>query len=64
MPVPPSVNDEANISENECVPPVYVYIHTALPSAQILDRDTYGKDHKHNKDCIPDFLTDEGTFTG
>ena len=62
--VPPGDNEEAHASEIEGVPPGYVYIHTPLPSAQIFNWDAYAKDHKRDRDFIPNFLTDEGTSTG
>ena len=63
-PVPPGDNEAAHVSEIECLPPGYVFIHTPLPSAQFFNLDAYAKDHKRDKDFDPDLLTDEATSTG
>jgi len=63
-PVPPGDNEAAHVSEIECVPPGYLYIHTCLPTAQFFNHDAYAKDHKGDKDFNPDLLTDKGTSTG
>jgi len=52
------------MSEIDGAPTGYVYIHTALPSAQFFNHDAYAKDHKGDKDFDPDLLTDEETSTG
>jgi len=51
-------------SEIEGIQPGYEYIYTLLPCTQLLNRDEFTKDHKHDNDFIPDFLTDEGPSTG
>jgi len=40
-----------------------MYLHAPLPNAQFFNLDAYAKDRKHDKDCISDLLTDEGTST-
>ena len=63
-PVPPDDSERTQSSETDGVPPRYLYIHTALPSSQFFNLHPYAKDHMHNKDFIPDLLTDEGPSTG
>jgi len=63
-PVSPSLNDGADSSEIEGLPPGYVYIHTPLPNVQFYNLNAYGKDHKWDLDFIPDLQTNEETFTG
>jgi len=61
---PPDDSGRTLSSETEGVPPGYVYIHTALPSALLFNLDPYAKDPMRNEDFIPDLLTDEGPSTG
>jgi len=64
---PPSLPDDSErtqSSETEGVPPGYEYIHTPLPSARFFNLDPYAKDCMHDKDFIPDLLTDESPSTG
>jgi len=63
-PAPPGDSEKTQSSETEGVPPRYVYIHTPLPSGRFFTLDPYAKDRMHNKDFIPDLLTDEGPSTG
>jgi len=63
-PLPPCNNEAAHISELDGVPPVYVYIHTPLPSAQFFNLDAYAKDRMCDKDFNSVLLPDEGTSTG
>jgi len=44
--------------------PVALVLHTPLPSARFFILDPSAKDHMHDKDVIPDLLTDEGPSTG
>ena len=64
QPAPSGDNEGHEMSEHEGVPPSNVYIHTALPNAQAFNHDLFAKDYKHDQDCIPDLLTDEGKTTG
>jgi len=61
---PPGNVEAAQLSENEGMPPRYVYLHTALPSAQCFTHDADAKDCKPDKECDPALLTDEETSTG
>jgi len=63
-PAPLGSNEEDPSSEIEVVLPGYVYTHTPVPNAQLLNLDAYVKDRKRNKDFIPDLLTEEVTSTG
>lgn len=63
-PTPPDDCEESQSPEIEGAPPGYMYIHTPLPNAQILNLDAHAKDWKHNKADIPDWLTDDGPSTG
>lgn len=63
-PAPPGVNEGAAMSENEGVPPGYVYIHPPLPNAQFISQEAFAKNRKCDKDFIPVVLTDEATTTG
>ena len=58
------LSDDSESSDTEGVPPRYVYIHTPLPSARFFNLDPYAKNGMHDKDFIPDLLTDEGPPTG
>jgi len=51
-------------TETECVAPKYVYIYTPLPHAELFTLVAYAKDHKFDKEFVPDLLTDEETSTG
>ena len=57
-------NAGAQSSKIEGVPPRYVYIHTPLRNAQLINRVAYAKVRKRDTDCIPDLPTDEGTYSG
>ena len=63
-PTPPGGSGGTPSSEMEGVPPRYVHIHTPLPKAQFCNLHAYAKDRKHDKDCIPDLLTDKKPSTG
>ena len=63
-PVSPGDNARAQSSQSDNLPPGYVYSHRPLPSAQFSNLDAYAQDSQHDTDCIPDMLTDEGTYTG
>jgi len=63
-PAPPSDDEGGQCSQMDNLPPGYAYSHAPLPSAQFFNLDAYAKDSKHNKDCNPDLLPDEGTSTG
>jgi len=63
-PAPPDDSERTQSSGTEGVPPGYLYIHTPLPSARFFNLDSYTKNRMHNKDFIPDLLTDEGPSTG
>jgi len=63
-PALPGDSESSQSSETEGVPPEYVYIYTPLPSAQLFILNLYVKNHKCDKDFIPDLLTDEGPSTG
>ena len=62
-PAPPGDTEQNQSTEIEGAPPGYVYIHTSLPNAQFFNHDAYAKDRKHNKDFIPDLLTDQRPST-
>jgi len=61
---PSSIDAAAYLSEIEGVPPVYVYIHTPLPSAQFFNLDAFAKDCKRDEDFNTDLLSDEERSTG
>jgi len=63
-PVPPEVSERTQRSKTDGVPPGYVYIHTRLPSAQLLNLDPYSNVRTHNEDFIPDLLSVQGPSTG
>jgi len=63
-PAPPDDIERTQSPTTEGVPPGYVYVHTPLPCARLFNLDWYAKDRMHDKDFIPDLLTDEGPSTG
>ena len=63
-PTQPGHNEGVQAWQIERVPPRYLYIHTSLSNAQFFNFDAYAKYHKHDKDFIPDLLTDKRTCTG
>jgi len=62
-PAPPDDSERTLSSETDGVPAGYVYIHTPLPSTQFFNLHPYANDRMHEKDFIPDLLTDEGPST-
>jgi hypothetical protein len=65
MPTAPSVDSvRSQSSEREGVPSEYVYLYIPLSSSQFCTIEPHGKDCKHNKKFVPDFLTDKGPATG
>jgi hypothetical protein len=46
------------------VPAGYTYLHTSLPGAESLTRDTSAQEPEHDTDFDADMLPDEGTSTG
>ena len=63
-PVPAGDNQGAQRSENDNVPPGYVYSASSVLHSQFFNLDGYGTDSKHDKDFILGLLTDGGTSTG
>ena len=61
--MPPGEIEGVPHSQIDGVPPGYVYIQTPLPNAEFFNFDANAKDSKHDKDFIPDLLTDERTST-
>jgi len=61
---PPVPSNDEESSETDGVPPGYVYIHTALPSARFVNLYPYAKDRMRDQDFIPDLLTDDDPPTG
>jgi len=61
---PPGENQGAQRSQTVSLPAIYSYLHAPLPNVQCFNHDAYAKDSKHDKDSIPDLLTEEGTSTG
>jgi len=64
LPAPPDDGERTQSSETKGVPPLYVFIHTPLPSAQFFNLDPHANDRMCDKDFIADLLTDEGPSTG
>jgi len=63
-PAPPGDSERDQCTEIEVAAPGYVNIHAPLPNAEFFNLDAYAKDHKHEKDFIPDLLTNHGPSTG
>ena len=61
---PPGFNEVAQHSQIDNLPPGYLYFHTPLPSAQLLNIDAYALDSQPDTDYNLDMLTDEGTSNG
>jgi len=63
-PAPPGDNEGAHGSAIDGVAAGYAYLHAPPPNTQFLNLDAYAKHSKHDKDCIPDLRTDQGTSPG
>lgn len=63
-PPPPGANQGAQSSDTDSVLSVFVYFHAFLSNTQFFNLEAYAKDCKHDKDFIPDLLTNTGTSTG
>jgi len=63
-PAPTSVTEGVCAFQIKCVPPRYLCIHTSLPNAVFFNVHVYAKNHKWEKDVIPDMVTDKATSTG
>jgi hypothetical protein len=60
---PPGYHEEAEMFAHQCVPPGYVYIHTAPPNTQYFNYDAIATICNCHQDFIPDLVTNKGITT-
>jgi len=63
-PAPPCGNLGTPALQNDVVPHGYVYVPTSLLSPECFNLDAFSQNRQHDKDMIPELLTDEKTSTG